>query len=386
MRIELTPEQEERQRVFRAFADREVDPRAARHDETGEFSPELIRLLAEGGYMGMVAPHAPGAPAPDPIEFGLLCQEMGRSCSSAHSLVTVQSMSLSALLRWGSAQQREDWGTRLAAGDAIVAFALSEPLAGSDAASLLTSAVRTGDGYELTGVKKWISFGQVADVFLLFARLDGGITAFLVERGSPGLEVVPITGLSGCRGAMLAELRLEACRVPSSSVVGRPGTGWRYVAATALDTGRYSVAWGCVGLAQACLDGSLGHACRREQFGRLLGEHQLVQAMIADMVADVEAARLLCYRAGWLRAVGDPESVMATSIAKYFASRMANRVASDAVQIQGASGFVQANPIQRHWRDAKIMEVIEGSTQIQQTVIARAAVQAGPFPPSGDPA
>jgi glutaryl-CoA dehydrogenase (non-decarboxylating) len=309
---------------------------------------------------------------------------VGRACAAAHSLLTVHGMSLSALLRWGTAEQREDWVPRLAAGDAIIAFALSEPGAGSDAARLATAAVRTDDGYELTGTKKWISFGQVADVFLLFARLGDGITAFLVERDAPGLTVLPISGLSGCRGAMLAELRLEGCRLPASSVVGRPGTGWQWVAATALDTGRYSVAWGCVGLAQACLDAALRHAARRQQFGRPLAEHQLVQAMIADMVVEVAAARLLCHRAGQLRAAGDPDAILATSIAKYHAARTANRVAADAVQIHGAIGFLETSPVQRHWRDAKIMEVIEGSTQIQQVVIASAAVRAQPAVAAGD--
>jgi glutaryl-CoA dehydrogenase (non-decarboxylating) len=383
MRIELTPEQEERQREFRAFADREVEPRAELHDRAGDFSPELVRSLASAGYLGMVAPPGPGAPAPDPIVFGLLCQELGRSCAAAHSLVTVHGMSLSTLLRWGTREQRDDWGVRLASGDAVIAFALSEPDAGSDAASLATTAVRSDGDYELSGVKKWISFGQLADVFLLFARLDDAITAFLVERDVPGLEVVPIPSLSGCRGAMLAELRLDRCRVPAASVVGRPGTGWQYVAATALDTGRYSVAWGCVGLAQGCLDASILRATSREQFGRKISEHPLVQAMIADMVAGVEAARLLCYRAGWLRSAGDPEAVPATSIAKYFGSRIANQIASDAVQIHGAEGFIETSQVQRHWRDAKIMEVIEGSTQIQQMVIARAAARAGPLPASG---
>jgi glutaryl-CoA dehydrogenase (non-decarboxylating) len=377
MMLELTSEQQDRHKAFRAFAEREVEPRAGHHHLAGEFSPELIAALAAAGYLGTVAPAEPGD-TPDPIALGLLAHELGRACASAHSLLTVQSMSLSALLRWGTRGQREEWGPRLSAGEAIMAFALSEPGAGSDAASLSTAAVRTDAGFELTGTKKWISFGQLADAFLLFARLEEGITAFLVERDAPGLTVVPIRGLSGFRGAMLAELQLESCRLPASSLVGRPGTGWQYVAATALDTGRYTVAWGCVGLAQACLEASLSHTTQRHQFGQPLAEHQLVQAMIADMVVEIEAARLLCHRAGRLRAAGDPEAVMAASIAKYHAARAANRVASDAVQIQGASGFVETNPVQRHWRDAKIMEVIEGSTQIQQTVIARAAARAHP--------
>jgi glutaryl-CoA dehydrogenase (non-decarboxylating) len=378
MMIELTPEQGDRHRTFRAFADREIEPRAHHHDQAGQFSPELVRQLAAAGYLGAVAPAEPGGRPWDPIDFGLLCHELGRSCASAHSLVTVHSMSLAALLRWGTREQREEWGPRLAAGEALVAFALSEPDAGSDAAGLATVATRTDAGFELTGTKRWISFGQLADVFLLFARLEEGITAFLVERDAPGLTVVPIQGLSGFRGAMLAELQLESCRLPATSIVGRPGTGWQYVAATALDTGRYSVAWGCVGLAQACLEASLCHAARRHQFGQALADHQLVQAMIADMVVEVDAARLLSHRAGRLRGAGDPEAVMAASIAKYHAARTANRVASDAVQIHGATGFLETNPVQRHWRDAKIMEVIEGSTQIQQSLIARAAVRTQP--------
>jgi glutaryl-CoA dehydrogenase (non-decarboxylating) len=383
MRIELTPAQEARQQGFRGFVEREVEPRAAQHDRTGEFSPELVRALAAEGCFRMVGPAAPGSPPPDAMELGLLCHEVGRACAATHSLLTVHSMALSALIRWGSAGQQADLVPRLAAGEAIIAFALSEPGAGSDAASLATTAVRTGDGYELTGTKKWISFGQIADVFLLFARLDGGITAFLVERDAPGLTLVPISGLSGCRGAMLAELRLESCQVPTGSVVGRPGTGWQWVAATALDTGRYSVAWGSVGLAQACLDAALCHAAQRQQFGRPLAEHQLVQGMIADMVVEVGAARLLCHRAGQLRGAGDPDAVLATSIAKYHAARTANRVAADAVQIHGASGFLETSPVQRHWRDAKVMEVIEGSTQIQQIVIASAAVRSQPAAAGG---
>jgi alkylation response protein AidB-like acyl-CoA dehydrogenase len=250
---------------------------------------------------------------------------------------------------------------------------LVEPESGSDANSLATTAVAQGADFILHGAKKWISFGQVAGLFLLFAKLDGRTTAFLVERDTPGLSVVPIEPLGGCRASMLAELHLDACRVPAANLLGRVGLGWTYVANTALDNGRYSVAWGCVGLAQACLEASLAYVNQRRQFGVLLKEHQLIQEQVTDMVVSVEAARLLCQKAGDLQSGGDPGAPLATSVAKYFAARMAVQVSGAAVQLHGANGFTRAYPVHRHWRDAKVMEVIEGSRQIQQMIIGRAA-------------
>jgi hypothetical protein len=181
----------------------------------------------------------------------------------------------------------------------------------------------------------------------------------------------------GARGSMLAELHMEGCRVPSENLVGREGAGFAYVASTALDLGRYTVAWGCVGIGQACLDASLAYAAERRQFGAHLREHQLIQRMLTDMITQVRAARLLCHQAGALRAAGDPRSVTETSIAKYFASTVASRAAADAVQIQGALGCSAESPVQRYLRDAKIMEIIEGSTQMQQITIARSGYEEG---------
>jgi glutaryl-CoA dehydrogenase (non-decarboxylating) len=372
MKLELTPEQQENRRAFRAFAGQVVAPQAAANDEAEQLPAELIGRIAGARYLGAVAPAAYGGLDLDPISFGLLCEAFGSACASARSLLTVHTMVLQALLRWGSAPAKEAWARRLATGETVSAFALTEPDAGSDARSLKSTAVAKGDGYFLNGRKKWITFGQVAGVFLLFARLEDDMAAFLVERDSPGLSIEPIRGLSGCRASMLAELHLENCHVPASHLVGRPGFGWSAVAAMALDHGRYSVAWGCVGLAQACLDATVAYAGQRRQFDAYLLEHQLVQQMVADMATGTEAARLLCYQAGYRRQAGDPEAVPATSMAKYFAASTASRVAADAVQIHGANGFTAAYPVERHWRDAKIMEIIEGSTQMQQVMIARA--------------
>jgi hypothetical protein len=222
----------------------------------------------------------------------------------------------------------------------------------------------------LTGQKKWISFGQNADLFLTFAHCDGRITAFLVERETPGFSTEPISGLLGARASMLAELHLDQCRVPQENIVGQVGFGLTHVASYGLSHGRYSTAWGCVGLAQGCLEACLRYTKKREQFGVRLREHQLIQEMIADMFTNVTAARLLCYRVGRLREKRDRRAIMETSVAKYFASTVAAKIASNAVQIHGANGCGSEYPVQRYLRDAKIMEIVEGSTQVQQLIIA----------------
>jgi glutaryl-CoA dehydrogenase (non-decarboxylating) len=374
MKIELTGAQREFQQACRAFVAQEVMPYAEAYDEAEQFPPELGRKMAAAGYLGANAPAEYGGLALDAISLGLLHEEFGRGCASARSLMTVHSMVLLSLLRWGSPAQKATWAERLATGTAVAAFALSEPNAGSDATSLETTAVLDGDHYLLNGRKKWITFAQIAGLFLLFAKVDGQITAFLVERDSPGLTIKPIGGLSGCRASMLAELHLDNCRIPAGNMVGRPGFGWTAVGTMALDHGRYSVACGCVGLAQTCLDASLAYITERQQFGLPLAGHQLIQQMVTDMAVNIEAARLLCYRAGYLRQEGDPGAMLATSMAKYQATNTASQAAAAAVQMHGANGFTRAYPVQRHWRDAKVMEVIEGSTQIQQVLIAKQIV------------
>ncbi len=226
-----------------------------------------------------------------------------------------------------------------------------------------------GDDYVLHGTKKWTTYGQVADLFLVFARTEGKPVAFLVERGAPGLEVRPLRGVTGTRASMLAELRFDGCRVPKASRVAGPGFGIG-VALSALEVGRFSVASGCVGIIQACLDASLAYASTREQFGARIREHQLVQRMVTNMATDLRAARLLCRHAAELRDAGDPSAAGEIFVAKYFASTAATRAALDAVQIHGANGCTEEFPVERYLRDTRVMEIIEGSTQIQQVTIA----------------
>jgi len=372
--MELTSEQAERRGRFRALADEQIAPFADQWDQEGAVPCEVIETLAREGLLGATLPAGVGGLDLDALSFGLLCQELGRGSVSLASLLTVHSMCSAAVLRWGTDDQRQTWLPRLAAGETIGAFALSEPGTGSDAKSLTTRATRTADGWTLDGTKRWISFGQVADLLLLFATSDDGVSAFLVEADSPGLEIRPIDGMLGFRASALAELGLDRCRLPADSLLGRSGLGFTWVANHALDLGRYTIAWASAGLSRACLDASLSYASEREQFGVPIKEHQLVRAMLADMWTEAEAAELLCANAGRLRQEGDPDSVVATATAKYFGARAASRAASSAVQIHGANGCSERFPVQRYFRDAKVLEIIEGSTQIQQLLISHSAL------------
>ncbi|OKH99764.1 acyl-CoA dehydrogenase [Streptomyces sp. CB02923] len=374
--MQLTARQESLSAEARSYVAREIAPYADAWDQRQAVPDTAVSGFAAQGYLGALVPREHGGAGLDAVSFGLLNEAIGRGCSSMRSLLTVHSMVVHAVTRWGGERQRAEWLPRLATGESVGAFGLSEQDAGSDAGRLSTTAERLpGGGYRLSGGKKWTTFGQRADVFLVFARLEGQITAFLVGRETPGLEVVPVTGMLGTRASLLAELRLDDCRVPDDALVGRPGFGLTAVATSALDIGRYSVAWGCVGLLAACADASMAHAGERVQFGKPLAEHQLVRRMIADMVTDTAAARLLCLRAGRLKDARDPETVNATWMAKYFASVKAFRAAADTVQIFGAAGCAEGHPAQRMLRDAKIMEIIEGSTEVQQDYLAQAALR-----------
>ena len=375
MKIELTPEQEKDRDEFRAFVASEIVPFANRFDREEQVPRELISKLAARGYLGALLPREGAEKGMDVITFGLLNEEFGRGCSSLRSLLTVHSMVAHALLRWGSRTQKEYWLPKLSSGEVIAAFCLTEPNVGSDAKSIETTATASGDFHLLNGCKKWITFGQLADLFLVFGQCEGKAAAFLVEKNSPGLSIKPINGMLGLRASMMAELHLNDCRVPKENLLSRIGFGFSHVAASALDYGRYSVAWGCVGIAQACIDASLSYAEERKQFGAHLKDHQLIRRMLTNMITNVKAARLLCLNAGYLKQIGDPRSIMETSIAKYFASTSASQAANDAVQIHGANGCSGDFPVERFLRDARIMEIIEGSTQMQQLTIAEYGYQ-----------
>jgi glutaryl-CoA dehydrogenase (non-decarboxylating) len=377
MDFRLNAQQKQQREGFRQFCTQEIAPHADQFDRQEKLPPELIDKLASRGYLGSFLAESWGGSGLDLLTYGLLTEEIGKGCSSVRSLLTVHDMVATAILRWGNPEQRAAWLPLLARGQRLGAFAASEPEAGSDLGGIQTTAARTPGGYVLNGLKKWITFGQVADLFLVLARLDEKPTAFLVERDRPGLSTRPIGDMLGVRASMLAEVEFTDCRIPADHLIGRPGFGLASVISTALGMGRYSVAWGCVGIAQACLDACVQYTSDRKQFGKALKEHQLIRQMISNMVVNVKAARLLCCRAGFLKSDGDPREVMETLIAKYFASQAAMKSASDAVQIHGANGCGGKYPVQRYMRDAKIMEIIEGSNQMQQILIADYGFQEG---------
>jgi len=373
--MQLNPRQQCLRSEFREFVDAHIGPHAGTWDREEMLPGEIIRQLTQRGYLGALVPAERGGAGFDAIEFGLLNEELGRGCSSIRSLLTVHSMVAFTLGRWGNDTQKAQWLEKLGRAQTIAAFALTEPEAGSDARSIRTKAVASGEDFLLTGHKKWITFGQMANLFLVFARSQRGACAFLVEPDTPGFHIFPMQSTLGVRASMMAEIHLDQCCVPSRNLLGAPGFGLSHIASSALGYGRYSVAWGCVGIAQACLEACLQYTTRRRQFGVPLRDHQLIQRMISQMVVGVKAARLLCYNAGLLKQAADPASILETSIAKYFASRTAAEITSDSVQIHGANGCSSEYPVERFYRDAKIMEIIEGSNEIQEIGIAESAYE-----------
>ncbi len=375
MEMELNAGQRELQAEVRAFVDEHVAPFADEFDRKERLPEELVRELGARGYLGGIVPEAYGGRGMDALSWGLLCEQIGRGSASLLSILTVHSMVVQALVKWGGEAQRSRWLPRLATGETLGAFALTEPEVGSDAGSSQTAA-RAEDGeYVLDGEKRWISCGQIAGLFLVFAKVDGQSAAFLVERDTPGFSTVPMGGLLGFRAAMLAELHMAGCRVPEENLVGRAGFGFSHVGGAALDQGRYCVGWGSLGMMQGCVDACLEYAGHRKQFGTFIKGHQLVQEMVADMIVQTKAARLMCHHAASLKERGEPSLILETSIAKYFTSRATVKAALDAVQIHGANGCREGYPVARYLRDAKILEIIEGSNQMQQIIIAKYGYQ-----------
>jgi alkylation response protein AidB-like acyl-CoA dehydrogenase len=387
MNFDFTPKQEMVRNLAREFAEREVAPYAAENDRLERFPAEIIRKMAPLGFLAGPIPAEYGGMGLDFIAYALLTEEIGRADSSVRTTLSVHvSLVQLTLLRWASDAQKEKYLPALARGDYLGCFALTEPNAGSDPAGMQTTAVRDGDYWVLNGTKTWISNGGVAGLAIVFAQTDRskghrGIAAFLVERDStPGFTAREIKGKLGLRASNTAEILLENCRVPAENLLGEVGQGMR-IALSALDNGRYSVAAGCVGIIQGCIDISVKYAQTRYQFGRPIGSFQLVQEMIADMVVDYEAARYLVYRAGHLKNKG-VRNTRETSIAKLFASEAAIRAANNAIQIHGGYGYSRDVPAERYWRDARVAAIYEGTTQIQKLIIGRETLGINAIVPS----
>jgi hypothetical protein len=365
MHLELSDEQSAARGRFRAFVDEHIRPYAGTWDREGALPLDVVTTLREHGYLGAPLPEDVGGGGMEAITYGLLTEALGSGCSSVRSLLTVHDMVTLAMMRWGSPRIKEELVPRLARGEVLGALGLSEPNVGSAAGDVETTATEDGDSYVLRGTKTWITYGEIADYFLVLAQCEGKPTAFVLPADTPGFSRKPLV-LAGTRASRVAELTLDGCRVPADHRVSRVGFGLSHVFTTALDHGRYSVAWGSVGIAQACLDACLDFTSERRQGGAVLREHQLIRRKLTELLVSTRAARLLCYRAGFLRQSKSPDALAETMIAKYFASRAAATAATDAVQLHGARGLSEELPIERYLRDSRVPEIIEGSTQIQQ--------------------
>jgi butyryl-CoA dehydrogenase len=376
MDFELTAAQREMQARARAFAREEVAPLAREADERGEFPAGLVARMAQLGLLAGPIEREYGGAGIDALSFALVCEELGWADSSLRGFLTVHASLVAGCIRdWGSEEQKRAYLPRMASGASIGCYCLTEPEAGSDAASMRATAREHGDHYVLDGEKVWITNGNLADVAIVFATRDPaarhrGICAFIVPTDTPGFHRERMPGKElGHRASDHARIRLEGCLVPASALLGAPGEGFK-VAMSALDRGRLGVAAGAVGVAQACLDASVAFTRQRRQFGQRIADFEMVQAALADMAADVDAARLLVYRAAWRKDQGRGVT-RETSTAKLFATEAAARAASQAVLLHGNRGYSNEYPVERFYRDIKGLQIYEGTSHIQRIIIAR---------------
>jgi alkylation response protein AidB-like acyl-CoA dehydrogenase len=387
--FELTDEQRLISDTAREFADNEIAPRVRDNDRAGRFDRELASMLGEMGYLGAPVAEEYGGRALDYLSYGLIVEQVGRADSSARTVVSVQtSLVCGSIERWGSEEQKREWLPRLCSGEALGCFALTEPDAGSDPASLRTRAKKTDSGWTISGNKMWISMGNVADLALIFAQTDPekkhrGLACFLVPTAGEGYSSQEIHGKLGLRASDTAEISLDDVEVPDEALLGEIGDGFK-VAMSALDNGRYSVAAGCVGICDGCVDASVTYAKERRQFGVPIASFQLVQELIAEMIVRRDAARMLVWRAGELKDRGVRNTVE-TSIAKYYATEAAVDCANMAIQVHGGSGYVDDYPVERYLRDARVTTLYEGTSQIHKLIIGRDATGINAMvPPTAD--
>ena len=377
MDLELSDEQRLIQETAREFTDKEIVPRARENDRNHHFDLELIAQMAEQGYLGAIVPREYGGAGLDYLTYGLIVEQVGRGDSAMRTVVSVQtSLVCSAILRWGTEEQKQHYLPKLCSGEWLGCFGLTEPDTGSDAANQKTRARRDGDGWTLNGAKMWISMGNHAKVALVFAQTDPelahkGVACFVVDTDQPGFQPSTIEGKMGLHGSDTASIALDEVQASDDEMLGEVGDGFK-IAMSALDSGRYSVAAGCVGICQGCVDESVRYSKEREQFGRPIASFQLVQSMIADMVVDTDASRMLVLRAGYLKDSGKPNTTE-TSIAKLYATEAAVRCANTAIQVHGGAGYVDDHPVERYFRDVRVTTLYEGTSQIQKLIIGRAA-------------
>ncbi len=381
MDFELTKQQKLSRHIAREFAQKELEPYAQDWDEKMEFPAEAIRKLAGLGFMGISIPKEYGGAGLDSISYTLIIEELAKACASSAIIVAVHnSVCAYPIHLLGTEEQKQKYLIPLAQGRKLGAFALTEPNAGSDPASLETTAEQRGKHYLLNGTKIFITSGSTSDIVIVMASTDRskrgrGITSFIVEKGFKGFSVGKKEEKLGIRASDTCELIFENCAVPEENVLGNPGEGLTS-ALTTLDTGRIGVAAQALGVAQGAMEESIKYCNERKQFGKPLADFQAIQWMIADMATEISAARMLVHRAAWLKDQGKPFSIE-SSMAKLYASEVALRTATKAVQIHGGYGCMKDYKVERYFRDAKVIEIYEGTSEIQRLIIARNTLRKG---------
>jgi butyryl-CoA dehydrogenase len=372
--LALTEEQSLLQRTVREFAETEVEPLAKELDETGHFPRENFRKAAELGLTGVAVPEEYGGAGMDHISYSIVIDEISRACASTGVILSVQnSLYCDPVLRFGTEEQKKKFLIPFARGEKIGCYALTEPQAGSNAAALRTKAILKGDKYVINGTKAWITNGGAADAAIVYTNTqpekgEKGITALIVEKGTRGFKIGKEEKKLGINATACCELSFTDCEVPVTNRIGAEGEGYK-VALSTLDGGRIGIAAQATGIAQGAFDAALAYARQREAFGHPIADFQAIQFMLADMATEIDAARLLVRKAAWKEDTGARFS-MEASIAKLFASEMATRVAHKAIQIHGGNGYSREYPVERAYRDARITEIYEGTSEIQRLVIA----------------
>jgi butyryl-CoA dehydrogenase len=372
--LELSEEQQQLQKSVREFAEAEVKPLAKENDETGKYPRGLFQKAAELGLTGVAIPEAEGGAGMDHISYAIVIEEISRVCASTGVILSVQnSLYCDPIHRFGTEDQKKKFLLPFARGEKIGCYALTEPQAGSNAAALATKAVRKGDKYLINGTKAWITNGGAADAAIVYVNTqpekgEKGITALVVEKGTPGFAVGKEEKKLGIHATACTELSFSDCEVPAGNRIGEEGEGYK-VALSTLDGGRIGIAAQATGIAQGAFEAALSYAQQRQAFGHPIADFQAIQFMLADMATEIDAARLLLRRAAWKQDSGARFS-MEAAIAKLFASEMSTRVAHKAIQIHGGYGYSSEYPVERAYRDARITEIYEGTSEIQRLVIA----------------
>jgi butyryl-CoA dehydrogenase len=372
--LELSEEQQLLQKSVREFAEAEVKPLAKENDETGKYPRGLFQKAAELGLTAVAIPEAEGGAGMDHISYAIVIEEISRVCASTGVILSVQnSLYCDPIHRFGTEEQKKKFLLPYARGERIGCYALTEPQAGSNAAALTTKAVRKGDKYVINGTKAWITNGGAADAAIVYVNTqpekgEKGITALVVEKGTPGFAVGKEEKKLGIHATACTELSFSDCEVPAGNRIGEEGEGYK-VALSTLDGGRIGIAAQATGIAQGAFEAALSYAQQRQAFGHPIADFQAIQFMLADMATEIDAARLLLRRAAWKQDSGARFS-MEAAIAKLFASEMSTHVAHKAIQIHGGYGYSSEYPVERAYRDARITEIYEGTSEIQRLVIA----------------